>query len=531
MIITSNRRIGTRLAFGFGFTLLLVCIVGGVGLFVASRIFGGAREINENWLPSVEVLGKMQGIANDVRRTALRSVLSLDAGDKSQQTTLHNNDLSKFEAALTEYSRLVSSPEEQKLYNAIKSTWAQYVVSDRQLMELAAGGQATFADARMLSTGRSANQFTSTLDVIDEDIKLNALGAQHEVDAAAATYRMAMFVTSSLVLVALAAGAAIAVFIARSITFPIRRSVEVAETVAAGNLTTLIEVRGRDETSQLLRALKHMNSRLFDIVGKVLASSKGVAATASEIAAGNVDLSQRTEEQAASLEQTAASMEQLTASVKQNSENARQGNLLAANASETAARGGVVVGRVVETMQEIARSSGQVAEIISVIEGIAFQTNILALNAAVEAARAGEQGRGFAVVAAEVRSLAQRSATAAKEIKDLIDTSVDRVRAGTVLVDDAGQTMQQVVQAVDRVSDLMGEISAASDEQYVGIEQVNRAVTQMDEVTQQNAALVEEAAAAAQSMAAQATALREFVAVFELGSLVHAASAETLKSR
>jgi methyl-accepting chemotaxis protein len=262
-----------------------------------------------------------------------------------------------------------------------------------------------------------------------------------------------------------------------------------------------------------------MNERLVDVVGRVRSSSESIATGSAQIAAGNTDLSQRTEEQAASLEETAASMEELTATVKQNTENARQGNSLASNASEIASRGGDVVGKVVETIHDISSSSAKVAEIISVIEGIAFQTNILALNAAVEAARAGEQGRGFAVVASEVRSLAQRSATAAKEIKELIHQSVAKVGVGTALVDNAGLTMKEVVQSVKRVTDLMGEITSASIEQHTGIEQVKQAVMQMDEVTQQNAALLEEASAAAQSMAAQSSTLRELVSVFRLPSM------------
>jgi methyl-accepting chemotaxis protein len=293
-------------------------------------------------------------------------------------------------------------------------------------------------------------------------------------------------------------------------------ALEVAGAVAKGDLTQRIEVTSNDEVGKLMQALKDMNESLSGIVGEVRNSTESITTASQEIAQGNADLSQRTEEQASSLEETASSMEELTSTVRQNAENAKQANQLATNASDVAVKGGKVVGEVVETMASISTSSKKIVDIISVIEGIAFQTNILALNAAVEAARAGEQGRGFAVVAGEVRNLAQRSAAAAKEIKTLIDDSVDKVDSGSKQVDQAGATMQEIVQAVKRVTDIMSEISAASQEQGAGIEQVNTAIVQMDEVTQQNAALVEEAAAAAEAMQEQAEALMHAVSIFKL---------------
>ncbi|WP_144141368.1 methyl-accepting chemotaxis protein [Paraburkholderia sp. BCC1884] len=290
---------------------------------------------------------------------------------------------------------------------------------------------------------------------------------------------------------------------------------EVCKQIANGDLGVDVDLRAGDTTS-LMASLKAMRDSLSRVVIEVRENAEGVATASSEIAQGNLDLSSRTEEQAASLEETASSMEELTATVRHNTDNARQAATLAGTASGVAVRGGEVVGRVVETMQEISGSSAKMSEIISVIEGIAFQTNILALNAAVEAARAGEQGRGFAVVAGEVRTLAQRSATAAREIKDLIGDSVGRVEAGSKLVEEAGRTINEIVGAVKRVTDIVGEISSASAEQSQGIEQVSQAVSQMDQVTQQNAALVEEASAAAQSMAHQARALRETVSFFKV---------------
>jgi methyl-accepting chemotaxis protein len=310
---------------------------------------------------------------------------------------------------------------------------------------------------------------------------------------------------------------ALAFFVGRAIIKPLNNSIEVAKLVASGDLTSNIEVKSRDETGQLLQALKDMNESLVGIVGEVRNTSDSIGTAAQQIAAGNRDLSQRTEEQASSLEETASSMEELTSTVKQNAENAKQANQLAANASDIAVKGGLAVNEVMHTMTSISASSKKIVDIISVIEGIAFQTNILALNAAVEAARAGEQGRGFAVVAAEVRNLAQRSATAAKEIKVLIDDSVTKVNVGSKQADQAGSTIHEVVSAVKRVTDIMAEIAAASNEQSAGIEQVNQAIIQMDEVTQQNAALVEEAAAAAEAMQEQAVTLKEAVSIFKRG--------------
>ncbi|MDP1929083.1 MAG: methyl-accepting chemotaxis protein, partial [Thiobacillus sp.] len=305
----------------------------------------------------------------------------------------------------------------------------------------------------------------------------------------------------------------------------------VADRIASGDLTSEINVEGRDETGELLGALKRMNDSLKQIVGEVRTGTETIAVATREIASGNADLSSRTEQQASSLEETASSMEELTSTVKQNAENARQANQLVQSTAEVAVKGGQVVDHVVDTMASIKDSSRKIADIIGVIDGIAFQTNILALNAAVEAARAGEQGRGFAVVASEVRNLAQRSAGAAKEIKALIEDSVGKVDAGGKLVDEAGKTMSEIVTSVKRVTDIMSEIAAASQEQSAGIEQVNQAITQMDDVTQQNAALVEQAAAAAESLEEQANALTQAVSIFKLDGMGYSQRAERTLAR
>ncbi len=333
-----------------------------------------------------------------------------------------------------------------------------------------------------------------------------------------------------LAMLAVALGALASWLLTRGIVRPIREAVLVAETVASGDLTRRIDATSRDETGALLRALRHMNDSLVTIVTDVRGGTDTIACASSEIAAGNLDLSARTEQQAASLEETCASMEQITGTVRQNADNARQANQLAITASNIAVEGGSVVGQVITTMGSINESSRKIVDIIGVIDGIAFQTNILALNAAVEAARAGEQGRGFAVVASEVRNLAQRSAAAAKEIKVLIGDSVDKVDMGAKLVDQAGATMEQVVESIRRVTDIMGEITHATREQTDGIEQVNQAIGLMDEATQQNAALVEESAAAAGAMQEQAAKLAQAVGVFKLDGHGPAAGAAAVRA-
>ncbi|MES2742952.1 MAG: methyl-accepting chemotaxis protein [Pseudomonadota bacterium] len=329
-------------------------------------------------------------------------------------------------------------------------------------------------------------------------------------------YQRSIAIAIGSLVAALLVGAGLAWTITRSIVRPMRQAVTVAQAVAAGNLTSRIEVGSRDETGELMQALKNMNDALRHIVGQVRSGTDAIATASNEIASGNLDLSSRTEQQAGALEETASSMEEMTSTTKQNADNARQASMLAASASQVAQKGGAVVAQVVDTMGNINAASRKIVDIISVIDSIAFQTNILALNAAVEAARAGEQGRGFAVVASEVRNLAQRSAAAAKEIKVLIGDSVEKVDFGSKLVGQAGNTMNEIVASVQRVTDIMGEISSASAEQGAGIDQINHAVGEMDAATQQNAALVEQAAAAAQALQEQSVKLAQVVSVFQL---------------
>jgi methyl-accepting chemotaxis protein len=408
----------------------------------------------------------------------------------------------------------MDTPQRREIYEKIGELRKAYLAAREEVSKAKLAGGAEEANKIFTQRFEPASQgyLVGVQKLVD--------GERAELDAAAersdemrANTSLMLVICSALSLVL---GVALAWMLVRSITHPLRRAVAVAEAVAAGDLTSRIEVTSTDETGQLMQALRGMNESLAKVVGEVRQGTDTIATASSQIASGNQDLSSRTEQQASSLEETAASMEELTSTVKQNADNARQANQLAASASEVAVRGGSVVSQVVDTMSAINTSSKKIVDIIAVIDGIAFQTNILALNAAVEAARAGEQGRGFAVVASEVRSLAQRSAAAAKEIKGLIDDSVGKVEAGSHQVAEAGQTMEEIVASVRRVTDIMGEISAASHEQTQGIEQINQAITQMDQVTQQNAALVEEAAAAAASLQDQAGSLSQVVSVFTL---------------
>ncbi|MBR7634693.1 methyl-accepting chemotaxis protein [Janthinobacterium lividum] len=392
------------------------------------------------------------------------------------------------------------------------STWQLSAVSG----EIDSSVNQRYARIAQLQATRNSTQEQPALRELDQQIATQSVQMRTAAEAAMARAHDTSVLIIALGLVGGVLSLATAWFISSGIVRPLRHAVKVARKVAGGDLSEHIRVDSRDEVGQLLQALKDMNASLITIVGEVRGGTHEIAGASGEIAAGNLDLSQRTQAQASSLERTAASMEELTGTVKQNADNARQANQLAQSAAAVAGKGGKVVAQVVDTMSSINASSKKIVDIIGVIDAIAFQTNILALNAAVEAARAGEQGRGFAVVAAEVRTLAQRSAGAAKEIKQLIGDSVERVDAGARLVDTAGATMREIVASVHRVTDIMGEISMASGEQLSGIEQVNAAIVQMEQVTQQNAALVEQASTAAASMQQRATLLSGTVGIFKL---------------
>ena len=517
----NNMTIKSRLTFVIGLLSMLLIGVGSLGIYGLNQTNDAFRSTYED---RAVPLGDLALIVDRMQRIRLNTTVSAYARKpeevKARQAL---NDQRDAEIATTWQKYLATNltPIEKTLIEQFNDQWKAYVESRSLTMNLATTGD--FDAAIENATANAGKRFDEAHATMFELLALQRDEGAKEFAMAQDNYEV-IFMTSITII---ALGIALAIFIGflliRAIINPLNEAIAVANAVASGDLTSRIDANSTNETGRLLQALKTMNDNLVDLVSKVRAGTDQIATASGEIASGNTDLSQRTEEQASSLEE-------LTSTVRQNSDNARQANQLAASASEIAVKGGDVVGQVVQTMSSINESSKKIVDIISVIDGIAFQTNILALNAAVEAARAGEQGRGFAVVATEVRTLAQRSAAAAKEIKELISDSVAKVEDGTRLVDEAGTTMDEIVTAVKRVTDIMSEISAASHEQSSGIEQVNQAVTQMDEVTQQNAALVEQAAAAAESMSDQAQALTQAVSVFKLSGGGYSTSAPVKRS-
>ncbi|HEY0884756.1 MAG TPA: methyl-accepting chemotaxis protein [Ramlibacter sp.] len=518
-----NWKIGTRMALGFGVVITLMIVSSVVGTFNFVSIGRASEDLVGRSVPMERVAREwLQGtVANLVRTVAMAKT-----DDKALETFLQK-EIAAASAEISVHQKkletMIDMPEEKALMAQIAQKRTAYLDARKAIMKAKADGNTAGAQELV--------EKALTPAVASYEADLRAMVDLQTQEIAASGERIdGLYQDGRVVLVGLGAaavlvGLAVAWTLTRAITRPLQDAVVLAQTVSAGDLTASVVVTSRDETGKLLQALKEMSGALATVVAQVRAGTDAIGTASTQIARGNQDLSQRTEEQAASLEETAASMEELTGTVKQNADNARQANQLARTATEVAQRGGTAVQDVVETMGAISDSSRRISEIIGVIDGIAFQTNILALNAAVEAARAGEQGRGFAVVASEVRSLAQRSAAAAREIKDLIGDSAGKVEQGSRLVAAAGGTMQEVVNSIQRVTDIMGEIAAASQEQTRGIEQVNQAITQMDQVTQQNAALVEQAAAAAQSMQEQAAGLVASVSTFRLEADAHAARA------
>ena len=511
----TDMKISNRLWLGFGVLSLLIGILGALALVKADAMNSRVDYVIHNRVPAILQLAHLRDEAN-LQARASRNMLLMTKADEIQKQRNEILDSRKRAADIyTELEKSIASAAGKEILSRMVDLRAQFKNGmDTFLKASEAADKKQEAVDTLLLTVRPVQ--LKYFDAIEEMYKRQistAEAAGREASSAATSLQQTVLATT---IVALLFAAFMATWIIRAITRPLSQAVDISRAVASGNLSTHIEVSGNNETAQLLHALSDMQDSLSKVVSGVRQGSESLSIASAEIAQGNSDLSARTEQQASALEETAASMEELNATVKQNADSARQANQLAMSASTVAVQGGNVVSQVVETMKGINDASRKISDIISVIDGIAFQTNILALNAAVEAARAGEQGRGFAVVASEVRSLAGRSAEAAKEIKSLIGASVERVGQGTTQVDQAGATMAEVVSSIKRVTDLMGEISAASVEQSAGVSQVGEAVTQMDQVTQQNAALVEEMAAAASSLKSQAQELVQTVAVFTL---------------
>ena len=510
-----NLTIKARLAFVIGFLSLLLAGIGMIGMV-------GINKANENMNEIYEKHAVAISQVSDIRAMMLKNQFAIAVALVTPTPEVIARKTAEVEKNIAEitriweiYTKMDWEPEERKLSDKFAQSRMKFVAEGLR-PAVAALRANNLKEVKQIIVEKIGPLF----QIAGEDIALldnvQLDGARKEYDTARNRYETIRNISIASITIGVGLAIWIGFLLIRAIVRPLNEAVATANAVAAGDLTSKIDVIAKDEIGRLMQALKDMNDNLVKLVGNVRASADSITASVGEIASGNVDLSRRTEEQALSLEESASSMEELTATVEQNAENARQANQLAQGASEIALKGGRVVNGVVATMNSISESSRKIVDIISVIDGIAFQTNILALNAAVEAARAGEQGRGFAVVAAEVRNLAQRSAAAAREIKTLIGDSVEKVEDGARQVDEAGKTMAEIVTAVKHVTNIMAEISTASSEQSAGIEQISQAITQLDEVTQQNAALVEEAAAAAESMEDEAQNLSAAASVFKL---------------
>ena len=510
----ANFKVGTRLAAGFGIVILMLVCVTALGINRLSVVNEASEIIRKQRYPVIRMAFTVNSDISAIA-ISMRNVVLTENEDVVKRELLNVKAASaRITANLDAIGKGLATEKGRALFKTIVDARAPYQKHQAEFITMMTEGRSAMATNLLMMTMQKEQ--ADYMASVQSLVTLGDTLVEQAGDDSEHAYESGRVLMLALAAAAILFACVFAWLLGRGITRPLKQAVEIARTIAGGDLSRKVEVSSRDEAGQLMLALQEMTASLVGIVDNVRRGTDSIAVSSREIAAGNLDLSARTEQQAGSLEETASAMEELTATVRQNADNARQANQLALTASGVASQGGQVVAEVVDTMSAIDASSRKIVDIISVIDGIAFQTNILALNAAVEAARAGEQGRGFAVVATEVRSLAQRSAAAAREIKGLIADSVEKVETGGRLVVQAGATMRELVSSVQRVTDIMAEITAASNEQSAGIEQVNQAISQMDQVTQQNAALVEEAAAAAGSMQEQAANLAGVVGAFRL---------------
>ena len=518
----ANLKIGVRLSLAFGLIILFLATIVAISL---ARMHDAEQRMDnmlEDRYRKITLATQVKYNVSLIHQHMRNALIDSDADNLNKEIEAMSAIRTTNKGLLDTFDKIINVPNARDIFTAITEARSKDLAAQKELLALVAANKQP--EAKTLLSTKIKETEQQYIKLLNDMIDLQAGKMAEESRLAKSEFASGRIIMLATALGALAIALLAAWYATRSITNPMNEAVGMARRVANGDLTVEIEVKSSDETGQLMQALKDMNGSLANIVREVRSGTDCLVTASAQIASGNMDLSSRTEQQASSLEETASSMEELTSTVKQNADNARQANQLAVSASEVAIKGGSVVSQVVDTMGSINESSKKIVDIISVIDGIAFQTNILALNAAVEAARAGEQGRGFAVVATEVRSLAQRSAAAAKEIKTLIGNSVEQVNIGAGLVDQAGATMNEVVASVKRVTDIIAEITSASQEQTSGIEQINQAITQMDDVTQQNAALVEQAAAAAQAMQDQTGNLSRVVSKFKL---VHSTGSAT----
>ncbi|SEL27307.1 methyl-accepting chemotaxis sensory transducer with TarH sensor [Roseateles sp. YR242] len=514
MRLLSDLRVGLRLGLGFGLLLLLMLAMGVFSVSRVSTVESKVEDLATNWLPSTQQLASINELLNQMRRAELQMLLGGDAKALQDEANRLSTQWGKLPDLVKAYDLNVDSPRERELFDELKRRIEAYRGVQNRLVALITDNQHDQAMALQRSESRTA--FRATTESLGQLIQINDEGAKLAHQHAQESYQSVIWAIWSMVAVAIALGAVIGWLLTRSLTQPLQQASQTADRIADGDLTDVVIPTRSDELGDLLRALGRMREALHRSVSAVRDSAHQIAEASREVAVGSTDLSARTEQTASNLEQTSAAMHQLTDAARQSATSAQEASSLAREAAGVAQQGGSMVGQVVDTMEGIQQSSRRIADIIGVIDSIAFQTNILALNAAVEAARAGEQGRGFAVVAAEVRTLAQRSAQAAREIKSLITTSVEQVENGSRIVGNTGDTMTQLVQAVDRVSQLIAEIAGSVGSQTQSLTEVNAAVTHLDGMTQQNAALVEQSAAAAESLKDQAARLAQVVGRFRL---------------